>query len=269
MPGDGVSSSVIRKHKGLIKAYIEELGSRSLFDEKDPNDDAEERYCGFDAAVEGAVAQDLETQCDSEPSLRPKAEIELPVKSIPPLNFDTKPSAAFHIKTESRSKENPIDDHVSRVDSEPEPKAELRWMWLSNKSDGKNEESPAEEVRVSKVEHNASTTTTDKKHDRSNDAGGKLRDEFRLLLCDELDELRYKETLARDHIYKVRVAVIKQESSRKNGKREIRNEYDELEFNGELALYPSFSHSLPLSRSLRRSIPAVESTELRSNARDP
>ena len=35
--GDGFSSSVIRKHKHLIKAYIEELGARGLLDDADPH----------------------------------------------------------------------------------------------------------------------------------------------------------------------------------------------------------------------------------------
>ncbi len=39
---DGFSSSIIREHKKLIKAYIEELGSRGVLDEVGPNPDAEE-----------------------------------------------------------------------------------------------------------------------------------------------------------------------------------------------------------------------------------
>lgn len=58
----GFSSSVIQKHKRLIKAYIEELGSRGLFDEEDSNMDVEEHCCEVDSAVERATAYMMETE---------------------------------------------------------------------------------------------------------------------------------------------------------------------------------------------------------------
>ena len=73
---DGFSSSVIRKNKRLIKAYIKELGSRGLLDEEDPNHDAEEQYFHLDSVVEEALAPNSETRSDSEASIRPKENVE-------------------------------------------------------------------------------------------------------------------------------------------------------------------------------------------------
>lgn len=145
---DGFSSSVIRKHKGLIKAYIEELGSRGLLDEEDPDDDAEGQYCGVGSAVEGAVTHETETKSSSGASLRPKAEVELPVASKPPQEFDTKPNAALHLHTESGDREGPC---------------------------GKSAQSPAEETTASKTENEPKTATTSRDNDRRNHPGREPR----------------------------------------------------------------------------------------------
>lgn len=59
---DGFSSEVIRKHKGLIKAYIEELGSRGLLDEEDPNDEAEySLHRDAQSTIEAATAHNSNT----------------------------------------------------------------------------------------------------------------------------------------------------------------------------------------------------------------
>lgn len=168
---DGFSSSVIRKHKGLIKAYIEELGSRGLLDEEDPDDDAEGQYCGVGSAVEGAVTHETETKSSSGASLRPKAEVELPVASKPPQEFDTKPNAALHLHTKAGDREGPSDDLASRVGSQPEPNVELRWIWLSNESNEKSEQFPAEETTASKTETEPKTATTSRDNDRRNHPG--------------------------------------------------------------------------------------------------
>ncbi|CAF9921396.1 MAG: hypothetical protein ALECFALPRED_001778 [Alectoria fallacina] len=117
---DGFSSSVIRKHKSLIKAYIEELGNRGLFDEVDPNDDAEERYCYAASVVKGATAYDPESQSDPEASLRSEADVELPIESKTPPDFDTEPIAASHLPAEpgrniSAPHVHHWMDHVERI----------------------------------------------------------------------------------------------------------------------------------------------------------
>lgn len=42
---DGFSSSVIREHKDLIKAYVKELGSRGLSDDEIPFEPTQQGYC--------------------------------------------------------------------------------------------------------------------------------------------------------------------------------------------------------------------------------
>lgn len=139
--GDGFSSSVIRKHKRLIKAYIEELGSRGLFDEEDSKDDAEEQSHEVDLVVEGNMTDDPMTESSSDASPRPKVEVDLPLESTSPLEFDSESNAASPLENESRDNERPTDDPVSRVDSQPEPKAELRWAWLYSESNGESQQS--------------------------------------------------------------------------------------------------------------------------------
>ena len=171
---DGFSSSVIRKHKRLIKAYIEELGSRGLLDEEDPNDNAEEQCCDVDSAVEGGTAHDRETQNTSEAPPRAKAESESPVMCEAPLNPDIEPSAAFHSETEPRDEEGPSDSSVSRIDPKLEPEAELRSICPSDesdKSDRKNQQSPPEEIAASKFEAGPRIANSDGEHDKSSDAG--------------------------------------------------------------------------------------------------
>ena len=174
---DGFSSSVIRKHKGLIKAYIEELGSRGLLDEDDPNEEEEEEslYRDFKSTIEGATAHDSNSQSKSEAPPRPKAEVELPVRSEPPLDFNTMPEA--HSNAESGNKETPLHDPIPRIDSQPEFKTDLRWIWLSHENNGKNQQSPAEGIRASEVEHGPSTTAIDGDRDRSSDVRDKPRGE--------------------------------------------------------------------------------------------
>ena len=172
---DGFSSSVIRKHKGLIKAYIEELGSRGLLDEEDPNDEAAESpYCDVESIIEGDAAHDSNSQSESEAPPRPKAEAELPIRSEPPLDFNTKPEA--HSKAESGHKETLLHNPIPRVDSQSKPKTDLRWIWLSN---GDYEQDLAEELRASEDEYESSSTATEIDHDRSSDAREKRRGKFR------------------------------------------------------------------------------------------
>lgn len=194
---DGFSSSVIRKHKGLIKAYIEELGSRGLFDEEDPNDEAEESpYCDVESVDEGATGHDPKTQSESEEPPRPKAKFDLPVDPESSLDFHLKPEAAAHSKAESGHDESPTHDPVSGIDSQPEPKTGLRWIWLS---DGWYRQVSPEDPRVSEVGHGSSSTATERGYDNGSDAGDKPRSDFglagedkrsvkeaRKVLCDRL-----------------------------------------------------------------------------------
>lgn len=172
---DGFSSSVIRKHKSLMKAYIAELDSRGLLDEEDPNDDAEKQYCEVDSVVEGAMDHDSATWNNSEASLRPEAKVESPVESKLPLDISTEPNAASHLQAEPGHNEESIYDSVSRVGSSTEPKAELRWTWLCNESNEENQHFPAEEIAAPETEHGSSTASTDGDHDGSNDAGNSPR----------------------------------------------------------------------------------------------
>lgn len=170
---DGFSSSVIRKHKGLIKAYIEELGSRGLLDDEDPNDEAEQSpYCDVESTVEGVTAHDSNSQSESEAPPRLKAEDELPVRSEPPLSFNTKPEADS--KAESGHKGTPHHDPISRSDSQPERKTDV----LSDENNGKHERPPAEETRASEFEHESNSTATEMELDRGSDAGESPRGEF-------------------------------------------------------------------------------------------
>ena len=127
--GDGFSSSVIRKHKRLIKAYIEELGSRGLFDEEDPNMDVEEHSCDVDSPIERATAYSTETENIVEKS-EAESKVETPVESTPQPDFDIKPNIASHSETKLPDRNGPINDTIPETDSQPNPKPELRWIWL-------------------------------------------------------------------------------------------------------------------------------------------
>lgn len=178
---DGFSSSVIRKHKGLIKAYIEELGSRGLLDEEDPNDEAEESpHRDVKPPIEGATAHDSKTQSESEASTRPKAEAESLVCPEPPLDFNTNPQVATHSKAESGHKGGPLQDPSPRNGSEPEgPQKELRWIWLSDENNGKNQQALAKEIGRPKVEHGSGSTAMEEDPDRTTDAGEEPEDNSR------------------------------------------------------------------------------------------
>lgn len=172
---DGFSSSVIRKHKDLIKAYIEELGSRGLLDEEDPNEKEEESlYCDVESIIEGDAAYDSKTQSESEALPRPTAKVDLPIHSESSLDFDLKPEAAAHSKAESGHDESPTHDPISRIDSQPEPKTDV----LIDQNNEKNQLPPSEETRASEVQHESSSTATEMEHDRSSDAGENPRGEF-------------------------------------------------------------------------------------------
>ena len=150
---DGFSSSVLRKHKRLIKAYIEELGSRGLFDEEGPNMDAEEHYYDVHSPVERAMAYNPETEnilkASSEILMESEAEseaesvvesvVESPVESTPQPDFDNKPNTASHSETELPDRERPINDTIPEIHSQPKPKPEMRWIWFSNEKPERDE----------------------------------------------------------------------------------------------------------------------------------
>lgn len=235
--GDGFSSSVIRKHRILIKAYIVELGSRGLFDEKDPNDDAEEQTCDVDAVVEGTVAHDPESQRHSEASLRRKADFDLPVRSKLPLEINTAPQAAVHLKTESMQREQPISKPASRTDpQQTDAKTDLRCVWLSRDGNGRNQRSPAEENKAPTFESRPSIANTDRIHDRSNDVGRSSRDESRSSSendgsDNEVDESYYGSDLG---LPKQRTGGSPKRNTEKplqhSGQREIGDEFDDDAF---------------------------------------
>lgn len=144
----GFSSSFIRKHKSLIKAYIEELGSRGLFDEENKgglndddeenvDDNAKENSRDIDSVVEESLAHDPETRNASE------AGSESPVESTPQPDLNIEPKTASHLKTESLGRETPIDNPVPEPISLPTP----RWIWLGSGSGEKPQQSPAKETR--------------------------------------------------------------------------------------------------------------------------
>ena len=123
---DGFSSSLIRKHKKLIKAYIEELGSRGLFDE-DPNMDVEEHCCDVNSPVEQATICKPETESILEASSDIRSEIEPEVESVVDSSvestrqpdFNIEPGTALPSKTESPDGGRPINVTILGVDSQP------------------------------------------------------------------------------------------------------------------------------------------------------
>ena len=149
---DGFSSSVIQKHKILIKAYIEELGSRGLFDEEDPNSDVEKQCCDVDSVVEGATAPGgPEIENNPKAPSRPKTEVESPVESTSRPGFDIESNTASHSETESQDRERPIDDDaIPKLDSQPKPETEMRRIWSRNENDRKSQNCPAGKQRIPK-----------------------------------------------------------------------------------------------------------------------
>lgn len=129
---DGFSSSVIRKHKRLIKAYIEELGSRGLLDEDDPNMDVKKHCCNVDSPVEQATAHNTETEDIPEASSETVSEAESEAKSVVESLVESTPQADFiEPKTESRSeipspeRERPIKDTFPEIDSQLKSKLDM------------------------------------------------------------------------------------------------------------------------------------------------
>ena len=193
---DGFSSSIIREHKKLIKDYIEELGSRGVLDEVGPKADAEEQYRNGDLVIEDAMIPGKETKDYPNASLKPRAEVQSSMKSKVRLDSETNPNAAVHMHTESKDKEVPIEDPVSKMDSGTKLKAESRDLRLSNESDGTDRHFPVEENRMLKSENGSSTSIRDGYDMRSNDAGKKPKDVFASYLeeessASELDDSHY------------------------------------------------------------------------------
>ena len=132
--GDGFSSSVIRKHKRLIKAYIEELGSRALFDEEDPNMDMEEHSCDVDSPVEQATIYRPETQnvpeASSEIVSKVESEVESPIESTPQPDSVIEPNTPSHLNTKLPGRERPNNGTIPEINSQPKP--EMGWIWLNH-----------------------------------------------------------------------------------------------------------------------------------------
>ena len=145
--GDGFSSSVIRKHKRLIKAYIEELGSRGLFDGEALNMDAEEHSCDVASPVEGDTADNPETdsilETTSEIVSEVESGVESPVESTPQPEFDIEPNTASHSETDLPDRERPINDTIPEIDSQLNSKPEMRWTRLRKGSDRETQNNSA------------------------------------------------------------------------------------------------------------------------------
>ena len=77
---DGFSSSLIAKHKKLIKSYIEELGNRGLLDARGPDDEAEKQDLKSGLSLDGFLSPDLETHSQgseiNEGTLKYEAEVQ-------------------------------------------------------------------------------------------------------------------------------------------------------------------------------------------------
>ena len=83
---DGFSSSIIRKHKRLIKAYIKELGDRGLLDDEDPHDIKNL------SEEDGAITDDHATP-STETEDPPKVTYKSPFKTESELSEDDLPWA--------------------------------------------------------------------------------------------------------------------------------------------------------------------------------
>ena len=167
---DGFSSSIIRKHKAVIKAYIEELGSRGLFDEGDPNVEAESQYRDVDDVdfvIKGAMVHDAQAENVSEASLGPTPEAQMPIQPEPPLDFRTKPDAVFNSRTESERKEGPSPNRSASSQSQTDPEAQLHGMRLRNESSEGNHESHVEDTPPPKVVAESNTAHIDRDQDKS------------------------------------------------------------------------------------------------------
>ena len=101
---DGFSSSIIRKHKRLIKSYIEELGSRGLLDDVNPDNVAEERDLNDIPVVESVLSPDSDTQKKIVPLTTPQGEDKSTIKLKLLLVFDPWPDTAKSGDEELQSK---------------------------------------------------------------------------------------------------------------------------------------------------------------------
>ncbi|KAL9133812.1 MAG: hypothetical protein Q9175_005002, partial [Cornicularia normoerica] len=260
----GCPSSLIKKHKSVIIDYMKELCGRGLFDDKDPNDDAEKQYCDVHKVVEGAMAHDPETRSKSKASQIPKAEVELQVESHSPLDFYTEPNSALHLQTLSGHEEGPSDDLVFRIgaDTQIKPETELCRIYLSNEISDKSQQCPIEEIRAPKLEAKPNTATADSDHDRSDSAGQTPRNGFPSYVeGDGSDAEIDKEYHCSEQILpKQRTGDAwkgnKEEPSTKSGKRNARDSYDEVELKEALprdliceSREAAFGQELPLNIS--------------------
>ena len=100
---DGFTSSIIRQHKELIKSYIEELGSRGLLDDVDPDNAAEEQDLNDIPVVESVLSLDSDTQKKPVPSTTLPGEDKLTINSKIPLEIGPEPETAKSRNEKSHS----------------------------------------------------------------------------------------------------------------------------------------------------------------------
>ena len=120
---DGFSSSVIGKHRHLIKAYIRELGDRGLLDDADPpamNEPTAQDPSIIDYASQLVASKDADT-ADSQNSAIPAAKGKgRYVQTI----AETSPEPRLAIRVQSDADRSSIIDPKSDTESQVQPKEE-------------------------------------------------------------------------------------------------------------------------------------------------
>ena len=121
--GDGFSSSVIGKHKHLIKAYIGELGARGLLDDADPQP-MNEPTAHDPSVIEDAsplVAFKDADAVDSQSSIKRAAEAE---GRYIQTTAETSPDPLLDLGEQSNADRSSIIDSKSDTESQVQPKEE-------------------------------------------------------------------------------------------------------------------------------------------------
>ena len=114
---DGLSSSVIKEHKKLIRDYIEELGSRGLLDDRNADDESEKEVLESDTFADSTLSHDLEIQRGADKDGITENEIDRQdLKSGPVVDSDL--SIDLEIYRSSEINDEATEDEVEEQDFE-------------------------------------------------------------------------------------------------------------------------------------------------------
>ena len=160
---DGFSSSVIGKHKHLIKAYIKELGSRGLLDDADPqamNEPTAQDPSIIEDASQLVAFKDADT-ADSQVSATRTAEGK---GRCIQTTAETSPDSLLALWVQSNADRSSILDSTSDIEPQIQPKEEHVVAALSATSVTKTQEDFDHTTYAKPIRQSPSLETLSKKN---------------------------------------------------------------------------------------------------------